>query len=562
MVTARKAEVSTAGIARDWVIGALLLLAVVVTYAPARQNDFVSFDDNIYVTDNGPVQHGLSARGVGWAFRAERGGNWHPLTWLSLMADAEWQGVGPAGFHLTNVLLHALNTLLVFWLLRISTGARLPSALVAALFGLHPLHVESVAWVSERKDVLSTFFGLLAMVVYVRWTRRRSARLYAGMLTLFIFSLMSKSMLVTLPALLLLLDLWPLRRLEADPAGGRAAASPLGLLKEKLPLFAASALISLVAIEFQGRSRSLASLEQFSFDTRLANAATATLGYLRKTIWPSDLAFFYPHELPGLLDAHTIASALILLAITVAALYWRRSLPFLAVGWLWYLVTLAPVIGLVQIGEQAMADRYTYFPLIGIFVALVWLARAGLARLGASSDTALLIPFLPILLAAALLTRFQIATWSNDLSLSRHALRVTRDNYVAHQNLGVLYERRGDLERALEHHRAAVRIKPGAERYLNLANAERRAGDLQRAKAGYRAAIEREAGFAAAHYNLATILLAEGAAAESIPHYEAALLSKPDFALAHRGLAAALAREGLHERAAVHEATAERLESR
>jgi Tfp pilus assembly protein PilF len=558
MPTAPKAEVPKTKIARDLLVGTTLLVVVAFTYAPAREHDFVSFDDNIYVTQNEYVQSGLSAEGLRWSLTAHSGGNWHPLTWLSLMTDAELHGTDPAGFHRTNVLIHALNTLLVFWLLRMTTGARVPSALVAALFGLHPLHVESVAWVAERKDVLSTCFGLLTLIAYARWTRRPSGLAYAGILTLFGLSLMSKSMLVTLPFVCLLLDFWPLGRMRTSGVQGAAGVDALGLLKEKWPLFTASAIFSVLAYEFQERGRSIGTLEQFPFDTRVANALTSYLAYLEKTFWPSELAFFYPHQMPGLIDGRTLAAAGLLMVITTAAVIWRDRLPYLLVGWLWFIGTLIPVIGLVQIGEQSMADRYTYFPLIGVFICLVWLARDGFARLGQASDSALLLLTLPLLLAAFMMTRSQIATWSNDLALSRHALRVTRDNFVAHQSLGVAYEHRGHLQRALAHHIAAARIKPGGERSLNLANALRKVGDLEHAEREYRNAIALEPNFTAAHLNLATILLEREAYDEAIAHYEAALRADPNSEVALSGLAAAQSYKAMHDRAADREPAAQR----
>ena len=392
---------------RNLIIGVLLVLAVAATYAPVACYDFLNLDDNSYVTENKNVRDGLTWAGARWAFTSLERGNWHPLTWFSHMVDCQVFGIRPGGMytvgdqhfvnghHLVNVGLHAASTVLLFWLLTRMTAAVWPSAVVAGLVALHPLHVESVAWIAERKDVLSVFLGLLALLAYVRYAERPSVARYVPVFVLLALGLMAKPMLVTLPLVMLLLDYWPLGRyplriancelrIQTAPARGffKSAirnpqsaisfgrTSTLRLVLEKLPLFVLGAGCCVATIFAQHGAGAMEFAEKISWPARVSNAAVAYVVYLGQTFWPAGLAVFYPHVERPLGQA--AAAAIFLLGVTALAIWQIRRRPYLAVGWFWYLGTLVPVIGLVQVGKQAMADRYTYLPLVGVFIAMVW----------------------------------------------------------------------------------------------------------------------------------------------------------------------------------------------
>src|SRR5438093_6101777 len=346
---------------RNLAIAGLVVLGTLAVFAPALRHGFVNYDDPEYVTENPRVRAGLSWAGLGWAFAAPHAANWHPLTWLSHMLDAQLFGLAPAGHHASSVLLHAASAALLFGVLEGTTGAPWPSAFVAATFALHPLRVESVAWVSERKDVLAGLCWMLALAAYRRYVRRRGAAAYLLVVAAFVLGLLAKPMVVTLPFVLLLLDVWPLRR----PWNVR-------LLWEKVPLFLLSAAVSALTVVAQRGAGAMASLESLPLGTRIAEAVVAYGAYLEKAFWPTRLAVFYPHR--PLLVAEVATSALVLVVISALALRERRRRPYLLVGWLWYLVVLLPVIGLVKVGEQAMADRFSYLPQIGVLIMVAWAA--------------------------------------------------------------------------------------------------------------------------------------------------------------------------------------------
>jgi len=457
------------------VAGALLLL-VVLCLAPVIGDDFINYDDDVYVTANPLLQRSFTPSTLRWAFTTFRASNWHPLTWLSHQTDVALFGFAPRGHHLTSLAIHAANTLLLFLLLQRWTGALWRSAVAAALFGIHPLHVESVAWVAERKDVLSTLFFLLALLAYGRYVARRSGRSYAAVLLFFSCGLLAKPMLVSLPLLLLFLDFWPLGRLHAGiPASGRRRLPPAStarLIAEKLPLLALSAFSGLMTVTAQSRGGALKTFEEYPFGVRLGNAVVSAAGYLDKTLRPQGLAIFYPHPGRSLSDATIAASALILAAITLLAVRTARRRPYLLAGWGWYVITLAPVLGIVQVGAQAMADRYTYIPITGLFVAVVW-GVAELARSWRLPTTALPVAAAALLLALALTTRSQVRVWRNSVSVFEHALAVTQNNYVAHDNLADALTRLGRTREAMRHSLLALRIRPDTEpgRYLRFGKA-------------------------------------------------------------------------------------------
>ena len=459
-------------------IGVATLAALV--FLQTRSFGFVNFDDPSYLSANDAVRAGLSWRGARWAFTTFATGNWHPLTWLSLMLDIDLFGVDPGRSHLVNVVLHAVNAIMLYATLRAATGIAWRSALVAALFAVHPLHVESVAWISERKDLLSAFFGLLCLAAHVRYARTGRISWYLGSLGALVLGLASKPMLVSAPVLLLLLDRWPLRRSE-----------PLArLVLEKIPFFLAAAASSAVTIVAQRAGGAVTTLAGLPLSSRIANAVVSYAGYLGKTVWPSSLAAAYPHPAfagSGISPAAVAASAALLLVIScTCALQWRRR-PFLAIGWAWFLVTLVPVSGLVQVGIQSMADRYTYLPLVGIFLSVVWavpdrIGRA--ARLAVAAGCAVVIATL------AMVAHAQTAYWSDSVTLFEHALTVTGDNPTALRNLGVAHVERGEYRRGILALRESLRIFPGdAWAWMDLGVALTSSGDDAGAEDAFREAF-------------------------------------------------------------------------
>lgn len=429
---------------RAMAISAALFISVAVVYGQLATHDFINYDDVFYVTQNDRVTSGVSLDNIRWALTEFRSSNWHPLTWMSHMVDVQLFGMNPGMHLMTNLVLHGLNSVLLFLLLWRATAATWRSAAAAALFALHPLHVESVAWVSERKDVLSTFLFMLTLWLYIRWVEQRSTARYLVTLIAFALGLMSKPMLVTLPFVLLLLDWWPLRRFSLDD---RSKLKPLVI--EKLPMFALIVPSVLLTLKAQKQA-----IWPVPFSERLANALTSYVAYLGKMLWPAHLAVIYP--LPqSFSPAAVVAAAVVLIAITAFALRFARKFPYLPVGWFWYLGTLVPVIGLVQVGRQSMADRYTYIPLIGIFMAIVWLAGEvkAVRKFGPAIAAV-------VLMACGATSYAQASYWKDSFTLERHALQVTRNNDQAHVLLGSALAARGDRQAAEKEFRSAISINP------------------------------------------------------------------------------------------------------
>ncbi len=552
------------------VICILLLLAVIALYFRVVYFEFVNFDDQMYVTENPVVQHGLSSQGVIYVFTSTAAEFWHPLTWLSHMLDYELYGPRAGGHHLTSVFLHAANTVILFFIFLRMTGSTGRSGVVAALFALHPLHVESVAWVAERKDVLSTFFGLLCVWAYVRYaqlaaggpTPRESKRTsqpasttkdpwphYILALVFYALSLMSKPTLVTMPFLLLLLDFWPLKRFPWDGAKSGSvgakqnpANAPFRLLAEKGPLLLASIAASVAAYWIQASRHNLGSTEQFPLPLRLANVIMSYGLYLRKTIWPFDLAYYYPYPdfWPGGL---VMIAGVVLVAVTVGVVLMIRSRPYLFVGWFWYVGTLVPVIGLVQVGTHSMADRYSYVPLIGIFVMVVWGAGDLFGRWRFSSAMQRGIAVASIVGCAAV-TWPQVGYWQNSEKLARQAIRVTANNYVAHANLGATLSDQGKHAEALKEFETSfqieqsVRYKPDQSgiRY-NLGTALAQVGRLDEAYRQLYRALELEPTAPKIYRNLASVLALQGKLDDAIAYYQEALRRQPDYKEARADLA-------------------------
>jgi tetratricopeptide (TPR) repeat protein len=508
-----------------------LVLVTVVAYLPVCTNGFANYDDNVYVTNNENVKNGFTGQSLFWAFTSNHAENWHPLAWLSHILDYQLFGLNPLGHHLTSVLLHIINTLLLFYILHKMTGAVWPGAFVACLFAIHPLHVESVAWVSERKDVLSALFWFLTILAYARYTQRPSIPRYAGALILFSLGLMAKPMLVTLPFALLLLDYWPLNR----PVNSKH--SILNLLFEKIPFFTLSAISSVITYNLQTKT----DLDILSLGARISNALVSYISYIGKMIYPAGLAVFYPHPV-GVMPAWKVILAAVLFAVvTTAAIFAARRRRYLLVGWLWYLGTLVPVIGIVQVGDQAMADRYTYLPSVGIFIIIAWSAAEvlGKIRTGKIVLTASSALILTVLLMC---TRIQISYWQDSVTLFERAISVTKNNYKMHYALGYELISQGRLDEGITHYHRALEIAPtNAEIHFNLANTLRRQGKVGEAIEEYHLALQHKKDYADAHNNLGYVLLSQGNFDEAMAHFGEALKINPDLGPALTGLAQILA---------------------
>jgi len=437
---------------------AVLILLTLLAYSRVPGHEFLSFDDEGFITGNSRIQSGLTLDAAAWAFTTFHESNWIPLTWLSHMMDVQVFGLEPSGHHLTSLALHVVNGILLFLVMKAMTGALWRSFLVAALFALHPLHVESVAWVSERRDVLSTFFWLLTMAAYLHYARAPGRKRYLIIVMAFVLGLLAKPMLVTLPFVLALLDYWPLNRLRrhvtspGTPSWHRSWFST-ELLMEKVPLLALSAASAVITYLAQQKHGAVVTLKIISFGSRLANAALSYCRYLWKMIWPHSLSAYYPHPDQSLPLWPAALSALLLVCLCTLVV-WKRNRPYLLVGWFWYVGTLLPVIGLVQIGNQAMADRYTYVPMIGISVMVAWGFSGPAARVRSRWIPGAAVALL--LLALTLASRTQAGYWRSDSALFNHALEVDPDNFWAHYGIGNEYYRRGEYQNALESYRKSL----------------------------------------------------------------------------------------------------------
>jgi hypothetical protein len=505
---------------------AILTLVVVTTaaYLQITRNEFILFDDDQYVTENIHVLDGLTFESVRWALTTGHAANWHPVTWLSHMADIEVFGLNPAGHHLTSLLLHIFNSVLVCLVLERLTGVFWPGACVAALFALHPLHVESVAWVAERKDLLSAFFWFLTMGAYAFYVEYPTRGRYAAVVAFFVFGLLSKPMVVTLPVVLLLLDYWPLGRLGSE--AGRRPSKALALLLEKWPLLLLAVLSGVVTFCAQQSAGTVSSLEKTPLSARIANASVSYIEYIRKTFWPLHLAVFYPHPRMGIPAWQVLAAASAILGVTLYVIAKAERRPYLAVGWLWYLVTLVPVIGLVQVGSQSRADRYTYIPLIGVFIMMAWGAADALERCRYPRLFAALAA--PVLIALSWATAEQVRYWKTGEILLRRTIEVTRNNWLAHNNLGVILERKGEWAEARSHFEQALTMRPTyAVAHYNLGEALRKEGRLEEAIREYEAALRERPSHGRSHLGLGLALSAAGRIEEAIQQYEMVLRADP-----------------------------------
>ena len=551
----------------------ILVFGTLACYWSVKSHGFVNIDDHEYIFQNDHVKSGLSWDNIVWAFTTDHASNWHPLTWISHMVDCQLFGLNPGPQHLVNVFFHIADTLLLFlWLLQM-TGETGRSFFVAAFFAWHPLHVESVAWASERKDVLSTFFWLLTLMAYVRYARTLDKRLYYLSLFLFVFGLMSKPMVVTLPCVLLLLDFWPLNRMTRGGAFDFGALKELAI--EKLPFFALTVFASVVT--YLAQQNATTSLEVLPLTLRIANAAVAYLAYLSKTFWPANLAAMYPYlRQPSVLLV--IVALLVVAAVTFISARQARRRPYLLMGWLWFLGALVPTIGLVQVGSQAMADRYMYIPSIGLFIALVWLLADWAGTV--ARRHALVVGVGGLGLGCCLVvTSEQLKTWKNGETLFRHAIAVTRDNYIAYDslagaldeegrhdealqyyfdavriepkypeaqyNLGTMLKNLGRLGEAAEHLRAAIADNPKfASAYVNLGSTLMKQGNIPEAGGEFIEALKLDQSNPMAFFNMGTWLLAEGRMEDAVTAFNQAILLKPDYEDAHGNLGVTLMRLG------------------
>ena len=532
-----------------WIALGLVGVAIAV-YLPVVHNDFVYYDDPKYVTENAVVLRGLTWPGIRWAFTTGTDANWFPLTWMTHMLDVQLYGAHAGGHHVTNLVLHVISTLLLFGVLYRMTGAMGRSGFVAGLFALHPLHVESVAWVAERKDVLSTLFWMLTLWAYVWYVRKPQLKRMLLVLLTFALGLMSKPMLVTLPFVLLLLDAWPLNRLSER--------SIRQLIVEKLPMFALAIASSIVTFIVQRKGGAVGGLEAYPLVLRMGNALMSYVGYIGKMFWPARLAAFYPYP-ETLSTGAVLGAAVILAAISFLAIRSARSRPYLIVGWLWYLGTLVPVIGLIQVGNQAMADRYTYVPLIGLFIIIVWgvydlLGQWTLRRIVLPVTGAL------ALASCAIIARAQVQYWKNSSALWTRALDVTDDNYVAHNNLGLALAGQGKIDEAIEHYNEALRLRPNyATARTNLGAALAKQGKSADAISNYTQVLKTKPDLPEAHVDLGAALASQGKVDDAIAQYNEALRLKPDYAEAHANLGLALASQGKVDEAISHYRQALRL---
>lgn len=520
----------------------LTLIAITVTvYLQAGNHQFLNFDDDIYVTENPHVARGITAPNIIWAFSSVEAGNWHPITWLSHMADVRFFGMNPRGHHLINVALHTLSALILFFLLLRLTAARWQSWFVAAMFALHPLHVESVAWVAERKDLLCGFFWFLTLLLYAGYAAKQKPVLYLLTLSSFVLGLMSKPMLVTLPVVMLLLDLCPLGRYRHEVREG--VRQRLGrltfLVKEKIPFFACSLLSGLITIYAQREGGAIHGLKEIPLWLRIENALNAYAAYLGKTLWPHDLAVFYPFP-PSIPIWQVIGSLVILLLISAAAVQTAHRHPYFAVGWFWYIITLVPVIGLIQVGGQSMADRYSYIPVTGLFIMVAW-GVPDLTKGIRHRQSILALSACAALFASAALTWQQLGYWRDNISLYRHTLRVTTSNPGINYNLGLALHAQGEPDAAIRQFQEALKINPDDTRARNAMGVVLHAKwELDAAIKEFRQVLLINPRHIKAHYNLGLIFQIKGNPDEAIKEYQEVLRLDPDYAHVDIKLAQAL----------------------
>ncbi len=515
-------------------IGLVLVLLCVSVYGRVVQYDFINYDDPAYVSGNRFVRAGLTGAGVSWAFTSMRE-YWIPLTRLTRMMDCQWYGLNAGGHHATNLILHILSTLSLFWVLKKMTGERWPSAMVAALFAVHPLHVESVAWVTERKDVLYGLFWILGAGAYARYARTRRQADYALTAVLFVLGLMSKPMMVTFPLILFCLDLWPLGRIGNEDWRS--------LIREKIPLVLISTVFCVVTMIAQ-KQEAMRSLVQCPLTGRIANAMLSYAGYITNMVWPANLAVFYPYSAPPLVSWTSAGACAVLIVISAAVVKRIRPAPYLLAGWVWYGVTLLPVIGIVQVGWQAMADRYAYIPLIGLFIMAVWTGRDLAQRWNISRASCAVAAGL-VIAALSIAAWVQAGYWKDSFTLFGRTLKVTQNNWLAHHSFGMALAEKGRIPAAVAHYRRSLDIRPEFEKpYNNLGVIAYQQGHYPQAVEYFSSALKYKPQDPEIHNNLGLALERAGMLKEAMVHYCEAIRQEPDHAGALNNLGYALTRCG------------------
>jgi protein O-mannosyl-transferase len=536
-------------------ICSVLTLSTLLVFWQVRNFDFVKYDDRNYIYENPHVLNGLTHDGIMSAFTTPRSGNWLPLTWLSLMLDSELFGLNSGRMHLVNLFFHIINTLLLFAVLKKMTGSLWPSAFVAAAFAVHPVHVESVAWVINRKDVLSTFFFTLTLAAYTGYVRGGGLVRYLLTILLFVFGLLAKPILVTLPFVLLLLDYWPLERFAA-PQIVETTSIPdkrrllYRIIIEKIPFFALAAISSVITFIAQKSDGSVPDINTISLQSRVANTFLAYTRYIGKIFWPKNLAVFYPRDIDSFSFWQIAICAMLLLGISVFVIRFGRNRKYLPVGWFWFVGTLIPVIGLVQSGAQAYADRYTYIPYIGLFIMIAW----GLPKLLSKwphRKIALGLSMAIVLTALGICAHKQVSFWNNSITLFSHAIEVTQNNYVAYNNLGVAFKSIDRVQEAIEAYKQAIKIKPDyVEAYYNLGIAYGKLGIRQNEIDAYKQAIKIKPDCTEAYINLGFAYNALGRYLDAINTYEQVIKLQPNYSEAYFNLGVVYARLGRYQDAA------------
>jgi len=535
------------------VLAILLIGLTLAVYWPVQNYSFLGYDDPVYVTKNVMVQQGLSRESISWAFSASEAGFWHPLTWISLMMDYEIYGLNPSGYHWSNLLLHLAGTLLLFRVIYAMTGASGRSMVVAALFALHPLHVESVAWIAERKDVLSALFWMATMNAYVFYVRKPGYGRYILVLLCFLMGLMAKPMLVTLPVIMLLLDYWPLRRFWDSTVGPAEVKGEARLMIgrrrrlifiEKIPLLFIALACSVITYRTVSGFQALASPGALPLQDRLSTAVIAAVTYLWKTLWPVELAAFYPH--PGSWPfSWTAGAAIFLISVTFYILSLYRSRPWLVVGWSWYLIALLPVSGIIQVGSHAMADRYTYIPLIGVFIMAVWSFPEKTPWKGVPGRPLAIFVVIMLFILLSWRSSMQLRVWQNDETLFRHALKVTEGNYLAHSGLGAYLAHHGNDDEALRHLYRSVTIRPDyAPAWFKMGVIYSRQGLYREAADSLRQILKDSPAHTDARRHLAWNLLMAGELDEAIRHFRELLRYGPGDGELYNNLGVALMKKG------------------
>ncbi len=536
-------KINTQSPTMKYVIYILLTLVTLAVYWQVNKYDFVIIDDPMYIIENHHIQSGFTLEELTWAFGIRSAAFWHPLTWLSFILDYQLYGLNAGGYHITNIILHILSTLLLFWLFNRVTGAIWPGAFVAAFFSLHPLHVESVAWITERKDVLCAFFWMLTLCLYVYYTEKPNIKRYLPVLLSFVFALMSKSMAVTLPVVMILLDYWPLSRLRSGNESEKG--NPLlWQVKEKSPFFILSVVLSIITYN----SQKGLSIEYpiFALNSRITNAFVSFVVYLERLLWPQDMTFFYPfinhYSVWQLLTA-----AVIIVFISIPVIAMARKLPSLFVGWMWYVVTIAPVIGIIQVSSQAMADRYIYIPSIGISIMLAW----GVPLLFQNDNIRKKIVFpaaIALLAMLALITWKQCGYWRNSFKLLNHALQIRNDLYIVHDCMGLALSAEGKNKEAIDHFNQALLLKPDyAYAYGNRGTVYMKSGQYQEAVQDLNEAIRLKPDHIPAYYNRAMAYSQTGRYELAIQDYSESIRLKADYAEAYNNRGAIYLNLGNHE---------------